>query len=46
MAPQKLMVLLGEGNMGGTNEHIEQLSGHAARSLEGFAKDYAGAFSD
>ena len=42
----KLMVLLGEGKMAGTNEYIEQLSGHSARSLEGFVKDNAGAFSD
>ncbi len=42
----KLMGFLAEGQLAGTNDLIEQLSGRAARSLEGFAKDYAGAFSD
>ena len=42
----KLMVLLGDGKMAGINDNIEQFSGHAARSLDGFVKDNAGAFSD
>jgi uncharacterized protein YbjT (DUF2867 family) len=42
----KLMGILGEGKMAGTNDYIEQFSGHAPRSLEDFVKDNAGAFSD
>lgn len=41
-----LMTILAEGNMGGTNGYVEQFSGHAPRTLEGFVKDNAGAFRD
>jgi uncharacterized protein YbjT (DUF2867 family) len=42
----KLMTLLGEGKMAGTSDYIEQLTGHAPRTLAGFAHDFAGAFRD
>ncbi len=41
-----LMGLLGTGVMAQTNDNIEKISGHPARTLEDFVKDYAGAFSD
>ncbi len=41
-----LMGLLGTGVMAQTNDNIEKISGHPARTLEDFVKDYAGAFKD
>ena len=42
----KVMGFVAEGQMAGTNDLIEQLSGHPPRTLAGFAHDYAGAFKD
>lgn len=39
-----LMGMLADGSFAAKNDNIEQLSGHPARTLAGFAKDYAGAF--
>ncbi len=41
-----LMGLLGSGVLANTNDNIEKISGHAARTLEDFAHDFAGAFKD
>jgi len=41
-----LMGLLGTGVLAQTNDNIEKLTGHAARTLEDFAHDFAGAFKD
>lgn len=41
-----LMGMLAEGKFAASNDYIEKLSGHPARTLAGFAHDYAGAFKD
>ncbi len=41
-----LMGLLGSGVLAQTNDNIEKISGHAARTLEDFVHDFAGAFKD
>ncbi len=39
-----LMGIVGAGKAAGTTDYIEQIAGHPARTLAGFAKDNAGAF--
>ena len=41
-----VMGLFASGVLAQTNDNIEQISGHPARTLEDFVKDHAGAFSD
>jgi len=41
-----VMGLLAAGKLAQTNDLIEQISGHAPRSLEDFVHDFAGAFRD
>jgi uncharacterized protein YbjT (DUF2867 family) len=41
-----VMGLFASGVLAQTNDNIEQISGHPARTLEDFVKDNAGAFSD
>lgn len=41
-----LMGMLGSGVLAQTNDNIEKISGHPARTLEDFVQDYAGAFKD
>ena len=41
-----LMGMLAEGKFAASNDYIEQLSGHPARTVADFVKDNAGAFSD
>jgi uncharacterized protein YbjT (DUF2867 family) len=41
-----LMGIVGRGEAAGTTDYIESLTGKPARTLAGFAHDYAGAFKD
>ena len=41
-----VMGLLATGVLAQTNDNIEKISGHAARTLEDFVHDFAGAFKD
>ncbi len=41
-----LMGLLATGVLAQTNDNIEKITGHPARTLEDFAHDFAGAFKD
>ncbi len=41
-----VMGLFAEGKLAQTNDNIEKISGHAARTLEDFVHDFAGAFKD